>query len=153
NSIFLAGYLIMVMPFTLWRLLENVGRRVAQPAGSWLGLPVLAALVVAMGAVFVGSVDDARAWWAVPAIVAGFALVAAVLPPLPPTPLGRLARVGAYLALLWLQGLVVILTASRGPLLALVAALLGITAVAAWRGSRWRQLAALGGSLVVLVAG
>jgi len=152
NAIFLAAYLGMLVPLTVWRLLDDPRRRGDVPRGSWLGPPGVAAAVVVVGAAFGAAIGRPQGWWAYPMLLAGFALVVAVLPPLPADALGQQVRRASYAALLALQLLVIVLTASRGPLAALLIALAVVGALCAWRGRRWRQLA-LVGALVVLASG
>jgi O-antigen ligase/tetratricopeptide (TPR) repeat protein len=120
------------------------------PAGSWHGPLVLGAAVAGLGVFLVVAGVRPQVWWVAPWLIAAFALLAATVPPLPTGPVGRWARRGAYVGLLLLQIVVVVLTASVGPLLALMGALLLIPAVVFARRRRWRYLLAVG-SAVLLV--
>jgi tetratricopeptide (TPR) repeat protein len=158
NAIFLAAYLGLLAPLTLWRL-RDPERPAGQGSGSWLGALVLPAGVAVLAAFFGVSAGRPQTWWATPALLAAFSLVVALLPPFAlPARLGgaaiaqRLRRL-AYLGLLALQVLVIVLTASRGPVVGLVGAVAVAMAFAAWRARQWRYLAAVGGALLVLGAG
>jgi len=152
NAIFLAGYLILLVPLTVWRLLDDPRRRADPPRGSWLGPAGVAAAVAIVAGVYGATAARPQAGWAYPMLLAAFALVVATLPPLPTDALGQRARRGAYGGLLLLQLAALVFTASRGPLAGLVIALAVVAAVTAWRARRWRQLAVVGG-LVLVVSG
>lgn len=155
NPIFLAAYLILLVPLTVWRLLDVDPRREAP--GHWTGLLVLGGTVVALAVGFGVAVSQPQGSWAVPALLAAFALGLGVLPARASAPwapgVGQRVRQLGYLGLLLLQLDVIVLTASRGPVLALVAALVVVTAVAAWQTRRWRRLLVVGGLVLVLGGG
>ncbi len=159
NAIFLAAYLILLVPLTVWRLREAAMPIAGARRGSWVGPLVLAGAIGTLALVFAAAVTRPQAWWGVPALLAGFALLVAVLPPfaLPPAlggaPAARRCRLLGYGALLALQLLVIVLTASRGPVVGLAVAVVVATGLAAWRARRWRQLAVVGAMVALGMAG
>jgi len=153
NAIFLAAYLILLLPLTAWRLVEPVApppgpaptrREEGAPASAWGAPAVLAAGVVALAVVLGAGARRADTWWALPPLAGAFALAVAMAPPLPAE--ARRARRLAYGALLVLQGWTLVLTASIGPLLGLLGAAGLAVALYAARRRRWRLLGALAGA-------
>ena len=148
NAIFLAAYLIMIVPFAAARLLTAVqrardssipeGKSVRPIVLSWTVLIAiqnvsLAALLILHSAVF-------GIWWAATGVVGLFAVLAATQPRQMPT--RRLARVEAIAmgCLLILQIVCIFLTQSRGPWLGLVAAALVFILLAELRSASARRL-------------
>ncbi len=143
NALFLANYLLLVLPLTLWRLVQP-RESAPSPALDFRGPAAVAGAVLLLAIVFVVSVGHAESWWAMPALIGAYALLVAWAPPFPSTPLGLRLRWLSYLGLLGLEGVVLLLTASIGPLAALIGAPLLVGAVAVARCRQWRQLLALG---------
>jgi hypothetical protein len=153
NPIFLAAYLVMLLPLTFWRLQARPSPELSlRGSGSWRGILVLGAAALVVGLALTSAAARPQIWWAAPWLVAAFALVAVGLPPLPDTPAGRRTRRLAYTALLGLQALVLLFTASIGPLLALAGAALVAAVVVLWRQRRWRYLVGVGSAVVLLGA-
>jgi tetratricopeptide (TPR) repeat protein/O-antigen ligase len=148
NPIFLAGYLILLLPLTAWRLAETCAlartrAEASTPQSGWLAPAALAAGAVALAAVLVGGAQRADVWWALPPLSGAFALAVAAAPPLPAGAV-RPRRL-AYGALLGLQGWTLVLTASIGPVLGLLGAVGAAAALYAARRRRWGLLGALAG--------
>jgi tetratricopeptide (TPR) repeat protein len=151
NAIFLAAYLGLLLPLTAWRLLDQPEGRPEAPAGAWWGPLVVGAGILGLAMAFAAINTHPQGWWAVPMLLAAFALVVAVVPPLPSSARGLRLRRLLYGGLLLLQLLVIGLSASRGPLAALVIAVAAVAALSAWRARRQRQLAAVGGAVALVV--
>jgi O-antigen ligase len=153
NPIFLAAYLVMLMPLTLWRLQARPSPEPSvREAGRWGGIVVLGAATLVVGLGLASAAVRPQIWWAAPWLVAAFALVAVSLPPLPWTRAGEWTRRVAYAALLALQALVLVFTASIGPLLALAGAALVAAVLILWRQRRWRYLIGIGSAVLLLGA-
>jgi tetratricopeptide (TPR) repeat protein/O-antigen ligase len=155
NALFLASYLLLLVPLTLWRALE--APRPAADGGSErvLGVVLVAGAVTVVAVLFAIGATHTEVSWAFPAVLGTYGLLVASAPGFPSTPTGLRLRRFAYLVLLCLQGIVLLLTASIGPLGALLGAPLVVAAVATVRRRRWRELLALGsaGLFVVVVLG
>ncbi|MBX5492836.1 MAG: O-antigen ligase family protein [Chloroflexi bacterium] len=117
---------------------------------AWATPAILATGVVALAVVLVAGARRPDAWWALPPVVAAFALALAAAPPLPPT--ARLARCLAYGTLLLLQAWTLVLTASIGPLLALGGAIGLAVVLYAARRRHWPLLGALAGVAILASA-
>jgi tetratricopeptide (TPR) repeat protein/O-antigen ligase len=150
NAIFLAAYLIMVIPFTAARL-AAVFRRVREPvaapaaaSGSPVGLVTWTAIVV--GLVLVAATPlllhtaVSGIWWLAPGFVGVFVLIATSPVVTVPSALRDRVEAAALGGLLALQILCVILTQSRGPWLGLFAGAIVFILLLETRGTRSRRL-------------
>src|SRR5581483_686309 len=153
NALFLANYLLLVLPLTAWRLVQSRAVVPTSTRQDFQGPVLVAGAVVILGLVFVLGAGHQETWWAMPAVIAAYALVVATAPPFPATPGGQRLRRLAYLALLLLELAVLLLSASIGPLGALVGAPLLVAAVTLVRQRRWRQLLAGGCVALFVVVG
>ncbi len=151
NPIFLGGYLILLLPLTAWRLWEAPPAEAVKGTASLSGVVTLAGAVSGLAVLFVAAVGRPQGWWAAPALLAAFALLAALAPPLPADAAGRRLRRAGYAALLLLQLAVLGLTASLGPLFALGGALLAGLGVVAVHQRRWRLLGSALGAIALAV--
>jgi len=148
NAIFLAAYLIMIVPFAAARLLVAVqrardpsvpeGKSVRPVVLSWAVLIVIQNVLLASLLIFHSAVFGI--WWVASGVIGLFTVLVATQPRQMPT--RRLARVEAIAmgCLLLLQVVCIFLTQSRGPWLGLVAAALVFTLLAELRSASARRL-------------
>lgn len=127
NSIFVAAYLILIVPFVLFRLATSMRamRRASQATASsdWLWGGALVVLLLAQQALLLGllkfgaavRVNDFRYWWVFPlglaVLTASFALVSLRQTEVPSWALAGLAGGGL---LMWALLLLIVYTSSRG---------------------------------------
>lgn len=159
NAIFLAAYLIMVVPLTMARLVEVIWRlRNWKGTSSWAwdwrlaGLVGLLVLQNTFLALFVkSSVGSPNLWWgALPAI--GVFLASAVAFVSPPKSYLVLAVEGiGYCLLLSLQLVAIFLTQSRGPWIGLgIGIIVFVVLLSVFQGSRRAML--ISSSVALLLA-
>jgi tetratricopeptide (TPR) repeat protein/O-antigen ligase len=147
NPIFVAAFLIMVVPLTLYRLLESA-RGVIEREG--VGLKV----VLVIGSLL-SLILHMAAWWLGPTTgslaavtIVGMWIVEALLLGKPLLPF---VRVSSYSVLLSTQLTCIFLTQSRGPWLGLVAGLFCFALLWTCARGKWRWTSLLAGLSVVVV--
>ncbi|HLZ10756.1 MAG TPA: O-antigen ligase family protein, partial [Chloroflexota bacterium] len=130
NAIFLAAYLILIVPLTGGRLVEALSQSRdgslpdSSPITSWVTRWVLAIAIQLAGFAIPLALHQSAPtiWWLVPVVVSVTTLIiAGQSPPAPSRRTSRI-RVGVFGALLLIQVTCVVLTQSRGPWLGLIAA-------------------------------
>jgi tetratricopeptide (TPR) repeat protein len=165
NAIFLAAYLIMVVPITLHRLIGTVVRLRRfgpipnhQLFDGWPRLSILAGVLGAellFLALFTAlSAQPISLWWAVLPVIGTFVALSLLFTVPRQTYLTTLVEAVAYIFLLALQLTAILLTQSRGPWLGLLAGLGCFAIVLFVRRRAWSLLAlssALGALLLVFL--
>jgi Flp pilus assembly protein TadD len=148
NPIFLGGYLAMVIPLTVCRLVEAWPAR-PSPAGRGarvaLGGVVMASLGLQIAAWWAGFLAGSLAALAAAGLWSADALAAGNAP-------GRQLRFAGYGVLVSVQLAAVFMSRSRGPLLGLAASLLLLALLDAVRHARWRRATLVAGSGVIAAA-
>lgn len=128
NPVFLGALLCLVAPITLTRLGASVARlrsRAREPESALrpvavAGLIVMAQLAALGGFLVVGAADPAI-WWAALPVLGLFVLLVLLTPSVPAGRRGAAVAAAAYALALGAQVSAIVLSASRGPLLGLVA--------------------------------
>jgi tetratricopeptide (TPR) repeat protein len=128
NAIFLAAYLIMVVPLTAARLVGAITRandRGLEPSANdpsfllrWGAIVVATTILLAIPLLFQSSLDEI--WWAATGFVGALVLLIALPSPAPLSRAAARVEATALSALFLLQIAVVFLTQSRGPWLGLL---------------------------------
>jgi tetratricopeptide (TPR) repeat protein len=157
NAIFLAAYLIMVVPLTLARLVNSYSSyRSSSVSGVEHindAVPFLllrqAGLILAMNllpiVMVVAGVRAANLWWMALPATAIYVLIAIYMSP---TRLPPIYNLIAYTGLLVLQVVAIILTQSRGPWIGLAA---GLAAFAVLVALRWRRRTLLRNAMAIAI--
>jgi tetratricopeptide (TPR) repeat protein len=147
NPIFVAAFLIMVVPLTLYRLLE-AERTIVAKEGTALKL------ILVVGSLFNVSLHIA-AWWLGPAtgslaavVVVGIWTVEAVILGKPLLPF---VRVSSYSVLLSTQLTCILLSQSRGPWLGLLAGVFCLALLWTVVRGAWRKATAITGLSMALI--
>ncbi|HEX6507295.1 MAG TPA: O-antigen ligase family protein, partial [Chloroflexota bacterium] len=158
QHLFFGAYLVLIIPLTAARLFSEWERRETPPAPASGREPLLVLIITAFTcASFLGVLAIAYHINAVsallPAILAGYALLALLVDGLPDSTPMRRVRIWGYAGILAAQILALLFTSARGPWLGFFvsAAVFGIL-LAWWLGRRDVSLAILGTASVLALA-
>jgi tetratricopeptide (TPR) repeat protein/O-antigen ligase len=161
NAIFLAAYLIMVIPLTASRLMASIARAgdhaLPERSGDGTGLGrrliVLVAqnVVVALPLVLQSAVG--QIWWAATGSIGLFVILAVLLPSVPPSRAAARLEAEGLSALLVLQLVSVFLTQSRGPWLGLLGGAAGFVILLQWSNGLRRRVFMAALTFIVVVVG
>lgn len=157
QHIFLGAYLVMLIPWTLARLIDAAGQQRqggssgATGAWRWLALGAGSLLVqnMALAAFLVSSAASRQVWWLALPVLTAYAFLVIWTTRLGTGGAAPIAMVSAYAGLLLLQALALAFTQARGPWLATLVGAVVFGVLVALRRKRRRLLVGVIGSAVV----
>ena len=97
NALFLAAYLLLLIPLTLWRVLESPRPATDGANGRLLGVALVAGAATVVALLFAVGASHTQVTWAFPAVLGTYGLLVASSPGFPSTPTGQRLRAPNWL--------------------------------------------------------